>query len=74
MSFYRDTLVVQTGGGVDLVNEESRRDIESVARAGSPESTVRRIQAILECREALEGSVAPLLAVEALMIALARGT
>jgi DNA polymerase III subunit delta' len=74
MSFYRDTLVVQTGGGVDLVNEESRRDIESVARAGSPESTVRRIQAILDCREALEGSVAPLLAVEALMIALARGT
>jgi DNA polymerase III subunit delta' len=74
MSFYRDTLVVQTGGGVDLVNEESRRDIESLARAGSPESTVRRIQAILECREALEASVAPLLAVEALMIALARGT
>jgi DNA polymerase III subunit delta' len=74
MSFYRDTLVVQTRGDVDLVNEESRRDIESVARAGSPESTVRRIQAILECREALEGSVAPLLAVEALMIALARGT
>jgi DNA polymerase-3 subunit delta' len=74
MSLYRDTLVVQTGGGVDLVNEESRRDIESLARAGSPESTVRRIQAILECREALEASVAPLLAVEALMIALARGT
>jgi DNA polymerase III subunit delta' len=74
MSFYRDTLVVQTGGDVDLVNEESRRDVESVARAGSPESTIRRIQAILECREALEGSVAPLLAVEALMIALARGT
>lgn len=73
MSFYRDTLVLQTGGDVDLVNEESRRDIESVARAGSPESTVRRIQAILDCREALEGSVAPLLAVEALMIALARG-
>jgi DNA polymerase III subunit delta' len=73
MSFYRDVLVLQTGGGVDLVNEESRHDVESVARAGSPESTVRRIQAILDCREALEGSVAPLLALEALMIALARG-
>jgi DNA polymerase III subunit delta' len=73
MSFYRDVLVVQTGGGVDLVNEESRREVESVAASGSPESTVRRIQAILDCREALEGSVAPLLALEALMIALARG-
>ncbi|HEX2176523.1 MAG TPA: DNA polymerase III subunit delta' [Nocardioidaceae bacterium] len=73
MSFYRDVLVLQTGGGVDLVNEESRRDVESVARAGTAESTVRRIQAILDCREALEGSVAPLLALEALMIALARG-
>jgi DNA polymerase III subunit delta' len=76
MSFYRDVLVVQTGGPehvVDLVNEESRRDVDTVARAGSPESTVRRIQAILECREALEGSVAPLLALESLMIALARG-
>jgi DNA polymerase III subunit delta' len=74
MSFYRDVLVVQTGGAVDLVNEESRREVESVARAASPESTVRRIQSILECREALEASVAPLLALEALMIALARGT
>jgi DNA polymerase III subunit delta' len=74
MSFYRDVLVVQTGGDVDLVNEESRRDVESVARRVSPESTVRHIRAILECREALEGSVAPLLAVEALLIALARGT
>ncbi|MDQ4084246.1 MAG: DNA polymerase III subunit delta' [Actinomycetota bacterium] len=73
MSFYRDVLVVQTRGGVDLVNEEARRDVEQVARAGTPESTVRRIQAILECREALEGSVAPLLALEALMIALSRG-
>lgn len=74
MSFYRDVLVLQTGGGVDLVNEESRRDVEAVARAGPPESTIRRIQAVLACREALEGSVAPLLALEALMIALARGT
>jgi DNA polymerase III subunit delta' len=73
MSFYRDVLVVQTGGDVDLVNEESRRDIESVAARVSPESTVRHIRAILECREALEGSVAPLLAVESLLIALARG-
>ncbi|MGH3367217.1 MAG: DNA polymerase III subunit delta' [Nocardioidaceae bacterium] len=74
MSFYRDVLVVQLGGDVDLVNEESRRDIESLARSGSPESTVRRIQALLDCREALEGSVAPLLAAEALMISLARGS
>jgi DNA polymerase-3 subunit delta' len=74
MSFYRDVLVVQTGGDVALVNEEARRDIDAVGRVTSPETTVRRIQAILHCREALETNVAPLLALEALMIALARGT
>ncbi|MPZ61367.1 MAG: DNA polymerase III subunit delta' [Propionibacteriales bacterium] len=72
MSFYRDVLMLQTGSGVVLVNEEVRRDVEAMAHRESAENTLRRIEAILECREALEGNVAPLLAVESLMLDLAR--
>jgi DNA polymerase-3 subunit delta' len=72
MSLYRDVLVLQTGATVDFVNQELQRDIETLARRGSPEATLRQIQAILDCREALEGNVAQLLAVEALMVTLAR--
>lgn len=71
MSLYRDVLVVQGAGGVDLVNEESRRDIEQLARSSSAETTLRRIQAILDAREALSANVAPQLAMEAMAVELA---
>ncbi|MGH3386061.1 MAG: DNA polymerase III subunit delta' [Nocardioidaceae bacterium] len=71
MSLYRDVLVVQSSGGVDLVNEESRPDIERLAYGSTPEVTLRRIKAILDAREALETNVAPLLAIEAMTVALA---
>jgi DNA polymerase-3 subunit delta' len=70
--FYRDVLSVQTGSGVGLVNEELRASVVSLASRSTPESTLRRIDALLSCRTALEGNVAPLLAVEATMVALAR--
>ena len=42
-----------------------------LARKSSPEATLRKIDALLDCRTALEGNVAPLLAVESTMISLA---
>jgi len=71
--FYRDVLVVQTGAGVDLVNDEMRETVTSVARSSSSETTVRRIDAVLRAREAIEVNVAPLLAVEAMTVALRAG-
>jgi DNA polymerase III subunit delta' len=71
MSLYRDVLVLQGAGGVQLVNEEARRDIEQVARDSTPDSTLRRIQTILDAREALTANVAPQLAMEAMTLALA---
>ena len=71
--FYRDVLSVQTGSGVGLVNEELRASVNSLAARSTPESTLHRIDALLACRTALEGNVAPLLAVEATMVALAAG-
>ncbi|MFB7494559.1 DNA polymerase III subunit delta' [Streptomyces sp. NPDC056161] len=71
--FYRDVLALQLGSRVALANTDAEQDLERLARAGSPESTLRRIEAISACREALEGNVAPLLAVEAMTMALRAG-
>ncbi len=71
--FYRDVLVVQAGSSVELVNDEMRETVTSVARGSTPETTLRRIDAVLRAREQIELNVAPLLAVEAMTVALRRG-
>jgi DNA polymerase III subunit delta' len=70
-SFYRDVLAVQLGSDVELANEVQRAELDQVAAAGPPDATVRRIEAIMKCRERLAASVAPLLAVEEMTLALA---
>jgi DNA polymerase III subunit delta' len=70
-SFYRDVLAIQLGADVELANETQRHELDQVASAGLPEATVRRIEAIMKCRERLAASVAPLLAVEEMTLALA---
>jgi DNA polymerase-3 subunit delta' len=70
LSLYRDVLVVQLGAEVDLVNAEHAGTVRALARDSTPEQTVRRMDAIGEARERLEGNVAPLLALEAMAIAL----
>ena len=71
--FYRDVLTVQFGADVELANAGQRDELERFAAAGTPEATVRKIQAIMACRERLAASVAPLLAVEEMTLALAAG-
>ncbi|MFN0281910.1 MAG: DNA polymerase III subunit delta' [Kineosporiaceae bacterium] len=70
LSLYRDVLVVQLGAPVDLVNAEMADEIERLATQGSPADSVRRMEAIGEARERIEANVAPLLAIEALMVRL----
>lgn len=69
-SFYRDVLSVQVRSGVELVNDEVRPSILEVAARSAPEQTLRRIDAVLACRDAITANVAPLLAMEAMTIAL----
>ncbi len=69
--FYRDLLSVQTGSGAPLINADLAAPINVLARKSSPEATLRKIAALLDCRTALEGNVAPLLAVESTLISLA---
>jgi DNA polymerase III subunit delta' len=67
---YRDVLVVQTGSGAALVNADLEPQIRDLARRTTAEAILRRIDAVLGCREALETNVAPLLALESTMISL----
>ncbi|BBC35489.1 putative DNA polymerase III delta' subunit [Streptomyces graminofaciens] len=71
--FYRDVLVIQLGSRVAIANTEVQDALERVARGTTPEATLRRIDAVGACREALDRNVAPLLAVEAMTMALRAG-
>ncbi|MFC5908201.1 DNA polymerase III subunit delta' [Streptacidiphilus monticola] len=64
--YYRDVLALQFGVQGELANEEQRASLSRVAQTSSPETTLRRIEAILACREAIDRNVAPLLALEAM--------
>ena len=72
-AFYRDVLMVQVGAGLDLINADLSTTVDRLAQTSTPEATLRRIEAILACREAVDINVAPLLAVEAMTLALNRG-
>ncbi|GGV83301.1 DNA polymerase III subunit delta [Streptomyces griseoloalbus] len=72
-SFYRDVLALQLGTRIALANADAEDALERLARGSSPEATLRRIEAIAACGEALDRNVPPLLAVEAMAMALRAG-
>jgi DNA polymerase-3 subunit delta' len=72
-AFYRDVLMVQYGADVELANADRMEDVRRLAAAAPPEATLRRIKAIMRCRERLTLNVAPLLAVEEMTISLFQG-
>jgi DNA polymerase-3 subunit delta' len=69
--FYRDILMLQLGADTELANPES--DLRKLAASSTPEATLRRLQAIMHCRELLTLNVAPLLAVEEMALSLSEG-
>ncbi|MFI7101914.1 DNA polymerase III subunit delta' [Streptomyces sp. NPDC050161] len=71
--FYRDVLALQMGASVQLANEEVRDSVQRIAQNSTAARTLRRIEAIIACRGALDRNVAPLLAVEAMTTALRAG-
>ncbi len=71
--FYRDVLAVQFGASVELANADIEAGIRRIAAATTPESTLRRMQAIMQCRERIEANAHPLLAAEAMTLALLAG-
>ncbi len=71
MSLYRDVLMVQLEAPVASTNAEMSAEIDRMATVSGPETTLRRMEAIGLARERIGANVAPLLAVEALMVTLA---
>jgi DNA polymerase-3 subunit delta' len=71
--FYRDVLALQLGAPARLANADTEDAVRRAAAESRPEQTLRRIEAVLACREALDRNVAPLLAVESMTLALRAG-
>lgn len=69
---YRDALVTAAApsGELPLNHPDRRADAAELARLIGPEGALRRIDAILDCRTALEQNVKPQIALEALTVAL----
>ena len=71
--FYRDALVRRINAPVTPVHGDVADVSASAAQRWTPESALRRLEAILACREAIELNVKPKIAVEAMMLSLWRG-
>jgi DNA polymerase-3 subunit delta' len=72
-AFYRDVLVTASGAPAVLNHPDRAEDARSAASSWTPESTLRRLEAVLNCRTALELNVKPRIAVEAMLTTLQRG-
>ena len=71
-TFYRDVMMVQAGANDALINKELEEENRATAGKTKPQSTIKKINAIMDARTNLSHNAAPLLTVEALMCVLAR--
>ncbi|PPK65774.1 DNA polymerase III subunit delta' [Actinokineospora auranticolor] len=65
--FYRDVLVTASGSPVTLNHPDHERGSGQAAAKWTQESTLRRLEAVLSCREAIEQNVKPRIAIEAML-------
>lgn len=72
LSFYRDVLLLQIDGDVDLINEEMRPQLLQVAATSTPQRTRARMDAIERARRLFESNAQPQLVLEAMTVELAR--
>jgi DNA polymerase-3 subunit delta' len=72
-SYYRDVLTLQLGSAVQLVNADREPELRAAAGRTTPEATLRRLDAIVGCRERVDANVNPLLAFEAMTLVLHGG-
>lgn len=71
--FYRDVLVTSVGSDAARYHPDRASDLDAAATSWSRESTLRRLEAVLACRQAIDENVKPRIAVEAMLTALYRG-
>jgi len=70
MGLYRDVLLLQVNGDVDLINAEMHPQLATIAERSSSADTARRLQALAHARLQLKANVSPQLILEALMVEL----
>ncbi|MDQ0378731.1 DNA polymerase III subunit delta' [Amycolatopsis thermophila] len=71
--FYRDVLVAISGADARFNHPDHAHDIATAARQWTADSTLKRLEAVLSCREAILWNVKPRIAVEAMLTALRHG-
>lgn len=71
--FYRDVLVTASRAPAVLNHPDREADARKAAAAWTPDSTLRRLEAVLACREAMELNVKPRIAIEAMLTAMHHG-
>jgi DNA polymerase-3 subunit delta' len=71
--FYRDVLVIASTARATLNHPDREADSRKAANTWTPASTLRRLEAVLACREALELNVKPRIAIEAMLTTLHHG-
>jgi DNA polymerase-3 subunit delta' len=71
--FYRDVLVTAMGSDAARFHPDRADDLAAAATSWSQESTLRRLEAVLACRQAIEENVKPRIAVEAMLTMLFHG-
>ncbi|MEU1885274.1 DNA polymerase III subunit delta' [Micromonospora rifamycinica] len=71
--FYRDALTSALRAPVAPVHTDTAALAEAGGQKWAPEGALRRLEAVLACRAAIEANVKPRIAVEAMMLSLWRG-
>ncbi|GAB3443065.1 DNA polymerase III subunit delta' [Actinophytocola sediminis] len=71
--FYRDVLVTTAGSTAVLNHPDRAQDTRQAAARWHPDSTLRRLEAVLACREAMELNVKPRIAIEAMLMTMHHG-
>ena len=71
--FYRDVLAMILGAPVASVHTDVAEAAAQAAARWTAEGTLRRLEAVLACRSAIEENVKPRIAVESMMLALWQG-
>lgn len=72
-SLFRDVVMLQLTPGEDLINGELRPELTDLAAAWSETRTLVILDHLAETRQSLERNVAPLLALESLLVTIASG-
>ncbi|MCP3799895.1 DNA polymerase III subunit delta' [Allokutzneria sp. A3M-2-11 16] len=73
IGFYRDVLTASMRAEVTLNHPDRAADVRTAAAEWSADSALRRLEAVLQCREALGQNVKPRIAIEAMLTSLHRG-